>query len=117
MRHTGSTHPDFTPLTEALGRFMSLVEHVNETTRRAEQVLKGQEIQPLLDRGEELRLIADKRGLLREGDIRLLKMGGSGSLKKVEAHAVLFDRILRAAVLWVHGRRTKQGRRKSTEDQ
>ena len=72
---------------------MSLVEHVNETTRRAEQELKGQEIQPLLDRGEELKLVADRRGLVREGDIRLLKMGGSGSLKKVEAHALLFDRI------------------------
>jgi hypothetical protein len=72
---------------------MSLVEHVNEATRRAEQELKGQEIQPLLDKGEELKLVADKRGLLREGDVKLLKMGGSGSLKKVEVHALLFDRI------------------------
>eukprot|EP00026_Physarum_polycephalum_P000255 Phypoly_transcript_00255.p1 GENE.Phypoly_transcript_00255~~Phypoly_transcript_00255.p1 ORF type:complete len:939 (+),score=189.28 Phypoly_transcript_00255:2752-5568(+) len=94
LRHTSSTHPDFTGLTEVLGRFMNLVDHVNETTRRAEQELKGQEIQPLLDKGEELKLIADKRGLLREGNIKFLKMGGSGSLKKVEAHALLFDHML-----------------------
>lgn len=70
---------------------MKLVDNVNEATRRAEQELKAQEVQPLLDKGEDLRLV-DKR-LIRQGDVKLLKMGGSGSLKKIDAHALLFDRI------------------------
>jgi hypothetical protein len=81
---------------------MSLVDYVNEATRRAEQELKVQEVQPLLDKGEELKLVADKRGLIREGDIKLLKMGGSGSIKRIESHALLFDHITKRCHLPFH---------------
>lgn len=74
---------------------MNLVDHVNEATRRAEQEMKIFDLQGILDKGEELRLVQDKRVLIREGPIKLLRMGGSGSLKKLECYSFLLDRTIR----------------------